>query len=156
MNHVKNARQAKIMELIEAQPIDRQELLLSLLRQNGFEVTQATVSRDIRELNLVKAVTGNGSYRYIASYQGDKMHHASGRFETIFKEAVVKIDYSGNIVLVKCYNGMANAACEVFDTMVWNDVVGTLAGDDTFMVLMRSETAAVDLCEQLRQFTPRR
>ena len=143
------------MELVEKQPIDRQEVLLELLRKNGFDVTQATVSRDIRELNLVKAVTGSGSYRYIASYQGDKLHHASGRFETIFKESVVKIDYSGNIVLIKCFNGMANAACEVFDSMVWNDVVGTLAGDDTFIVLMRSADAAVELCDQLRQYTPR-
>ena len=149
---MKNARQAKILELIEDHSIDRQEDLLQRLRQAGYNVTQATVSRDIRELHLVKAATGDGKYRYVASFQRDKLHHAPSRFEMIFRESVVKIDYACNIVLVKCFTGMANAACELFDSMVWNDVVGTLAGDDTFLVLMRSEEAAVALCGQLEQF----
>lgn len=153
---MKNARQAKILELVESRSIERQEELLELLRQDGFDVTQATISRDIRELNIVKAATGSGSYRYIAAYQREKLHHASGRFETIFKESVLKIDYSGNIVLVKCYTGMANAACEMFDAMVWGDVVGTLSGDDTFLVLVRSEAAAITLCDQLREFISKR
>lgn len=150
---MKNARQQKILELIEAQSIDRQEELLGQLRQAGFTVTQATVSRDIRELHLVKAATGDGKYRYVSTFQRDKQKHAPNRFETIFREAVVKIDHSGNIVLVKCFNGMANAACEMFDSMIWNDVVGTLAGDDTFFVLMRSEKAAQVLHEQLEAYT---
>ncbi|MDL2294925.1 hypothetical protein LJC60_09950 [Ruminococcaceae bacterium OttesenSCG-928-D13] len=74
----------------------------------------------------------------------------------IFKESVVKIDYAGNIVLVKCFTGMANAACELFDSMVWNDVVGTLSGDDTFIVIMRDEAASLNLREQLQQFVDRR
>lgn len=151
---MKNARQAKILELIEQQSIDRQEELLRLLHESGYNVTQATVSRDIRELHLVKAATGNGRYRYVASFQRDKLHHAPSRFEMIFREAVIKVDYAGNIVLVKCFSGMANAACELFDSMVWNDVVGTLAGDDTFMVLVRSTQAAQELCEQLKQHIP--
>lgn len=153
---MKNARQTKILELIERQSIDRQEELLKLLRESGFNVTQATVSRDIRELHLVKAATGDGKYRYVASFQRDKLHHAPSRFEMIFRESVVKIDHAGNIVLVKCFTGMANAACELFDSMVWNDVVGTLSGDDTFIVLMRDEPAAAALQEQLQQFVDRR
>lgn len=149
---MKNARQAKILELIELHSIDRQEDLLGQLREAGFSVTQATVSRDIRELHLVKAATGDGKYRYVASFQREKLHHAPSRFEMIFREAVVKIDRAGFIVLVKCFTGMANAACEMFDSMVWNDVVGTLSGDDTFLILARDEDAASLLCDQLRQF----
>lgn len=150
---MKSARQTKILELIEQQSIDRQEDLLEKLHEAGYKVTQATVSRDIRELHLVKAATGNGKYRYVASFQREKVHNAPNRFELMFNETVVKLDYSGNIVMVKCYTGMANAVCELFDSMIWNDVVGTLAGDDTFIILMRSDEAAKSLCEQLQLFT---
>ncbi|MGD9559882.1 MAG: arginine repressor [Oscillospiraceae bacterium] len=149
---MKSRRQAKILELVESQPIERQEVLLDLLRESGFDVTQATVSRDIRELNIVKATTGDGKYRYVATYNGERAVHGPSRFETIFKESVLKVDYSMNIVLVKCFDGMANAACELFDSMVWDHVVGTLAGDDTFIILVRDEAAAVRLCEQLRKY----
>lgn len=148
---MKNARHAKILELIEQQSIDKQEELLLRLREAGFSVTQATVSRDIRELHLVKTATGDGSFRYVSSFNREKTRHQPSRFETIFREAVLKTDYSGNIVMVKCYTGMANAACEVFDSMVWKDVVGTLSGDDTFIVLTRGEEASEILCGQLRQ-----
>ena len=153
---MKNARQAKIIELIEQYEIDKQEDLMQYLHESGYEVTQATVSRDIRELHLVKTATADGGYRYVTSYQSDRPRHTPSRFETIFKEAVLKIDFAGNMVLVKCFNGMANAACELFDSMVWTDVVGTLAGDDTFFVLMRSEDAARKMCEQLQSYTFRR
>lgn len=151
---MKNARHEKILELIEQQSIDRQEELLRLLRQAGFSVTQATVSRDIRELHLVKTATGNGGYRYVSSFSREKPRHAPSRFEMIFRESVLKVDYAGNVVLVKCFSGMANAACEMFDSMVWNDVVGTLSGDDTFLVIARSEQAAGILCGQLAQYMP--
>lgn len=149
---MKNARHKKILELIENQSIDRQEELLRLLKEEGFKVTQATVSRDIRELHIVKTATGDGGYRYVSSFSRDTPRHAPSRFEMIFKEAVLKADYAGNTVMVKCFVGMANAACEMFDSMVWNDVVGTLAGDDTFIVLMRNEDAAAALCEQLQKY----
>ncbi len=148
---MKNARQNKILDLIETHSIDRQEDLLNQLCSVGFNVTQATVSRDIRELHLVKAATGDGKYRYVASFQREKLYHAPNRFETIFRESVVKVDCTGFIVLVKCFTGMANAACELFDSMVWNDVMGTLAGDDTFIVLTQNDESARLLCEQLRQ-----
>ena len=97
----------------------------------------------------MKVATGDGSYRYVASFQQDKKHYAPNRFEMIFKESVIKVDHTGFIVLVKCFTGMANAACELFDSMVWNGVVGTLSGDDTFIVMTRSDTAASELAEQL-------
>ena len=150
---MKNARHKKILELIEQHPIDKQEELLSHLKRDGFDVTQATVSRDIRELGLVKIATGDGGYRYVAASGAGRSAHSPTRFETIFRESVLKVDYAGHIVLVNCYTGMANAACEVFDAMVWNDVVGTLAGDNTFFVLMRSEQAAAQITAELNRYT---
>ena len=152
---MKNARHSKILELIGQYSIDKQEELLGHLRKSGFEVTQATVSRDIRELGLVKVATGNGHYRYMAASGAGRSAYSPGRFETIFRESVLKADYAGHFVMVKCYPGMANAACEVFDAMVWNDVVGTLSGDDTFLILMRSQEAARLLTEELAKYIAR-
>ena len=149
---MKSARHQAILDLIEKHPIDRQEDLLSYLRETGFDVTQATVSRDIRDLQLVKVADAEGRYRYMPAAASGKVAHSPSRFETIFRESVLKADFAGHFVLVKCYTGMANAACEVFDAMVWNDVVGTLSGDDTFLVLMRSEDAARTLVGELAKY----
>ena len=118
------------------------------LRQCGFHSTQATVSRDIRELCLVKAATAEG-YRYVSSRNESFNPKAQGRFETIFHESVLGVDYAGHVVLVKCYSGMANAACEVFDALQWKNVVGTLSGDDTFLIVARSERDAKTICSEL-------
>nr|WP_317401586.1 arginine repressor [uncultured Gemmiger sp.] len=152
---MKSARHQAILHLIETYPIDRQEDLLAHLRQEGFDVTQATVSRDIRELRLIKTASGDGTYRYMAATGNGKTAHSASRFETIFRESVIGVDYAGHMVLVKCFSGMANAACEVFDSRTWDKVVGTLSGDDTFFILMRSEEAAADICRQLQQYTAR-
>lgn len=152
---MKNARQAKILELIEREPIDRQEVLMASLREAGYHVTQATVSRDIRELGLIKVSAGAGKYRYVSAAGTGKNAHSPGRFEMIFRESVLKVDYAGHFVLVKCYSGMANAACEVFDSMTWDDVVGTLSGDDTFLILMRTEEAAQRMTGQLAEYMNR-
>lgn len=153
---MKSARHQAILDLIEKYPIDRQEDLLAHLRQAGFEVTQATVSRDIRELRLIKTAAGDGSYRYMQATGTGKVAHSPSRFETIFRESVIGVDYAGHMVLVKCFSGMANAACEVFDAKPCDQVVGTLSGDDTFFILMRSEEAAAGICRQLQQYTIRR
>lgn len=147
---MKSARHQMILKLIEEHPIDRQEELLRHLRAAGFDVTQATVSRDIRELRLVKTASGDGGYRYVSAASAhSKPAHSPNRFETIFRESVLKVDYAGYMVLVKCFSGMANAACEVFDAMHWDHVVGTLSGDDTFLILMRTEEAAKEITERL-------
>lgn len=147
---MKSARQQMILKLIEEHPIDRQEELLRHLREAGFDVTQATVSRDIRELRLIKTATGNGGYRYVSEQTAHaKPTHTSSRIETIFRESALKVDYAGNMVLVKCFSGMANAACEMFDAMHWDHVVGTLSGDDTFFILMRTEEAAKEITQKL-------
>ena len=149
----KQERQQAILRLIEQYPINRQEELLKYLRTEGFEVNQATVSRDIRELCLVKTAAEEGGYRYISG-RGERTRGArnTSRFETIFRESVLRVDYAGHIVLVKCYSGMANAACEVFDAMEWPTVVGTLSGDDTFFVLARTEHDAKAICAELGHY----
>ena len=106
----KAERLQTILRLVQEHPISRQEVLLEHLRNEGFEVTQATVSRDIRELCLVKAATTEG-YRYVSSRNESFNPKTQGRFETIFHESVLEVDYAGHVVLVKCYSGMANAAC---------------------------------------------
>lgn len=144
----KSERLQAILRLIQQQPVSRQEQLMELLRGEGFEVTQATISRDIRELSLVKTATPAG-YRYVSSRGEATSPKAKVRFETIFRESVIGVDYAGHIVLVKCYSGMANAACEVFDSLSWKNVVGTLSGDDTFLVVARSERDAKVICSDL-------
>lgn len=149
---MKNQRQEAILELIRQRPVDRQETLQEYLLQKGFQVTQATISRDIRQLHLIKVADGQGGYRYQEQDTHARGGHSASRFETIFRESVLKVDYAGNMVLVRCYSGMANAACEMFDAMPWENVVGTLSGDDTFFVLMRSEAAAKAITEQLQGY----
>ena len=149
---MKSARHQAILDLIEKHPIDRQEDLLSYLRETGFDVTQATVSRDIRDLQLVKVADAEGRYRYMPAAPSGKVAHSPSRFETIFRESVLKVDYAGHMVLVKCFSGMANAACEVFDAKQWGNVVGTLSGDDTFFILMRTEEDAAAICKTLQQY----
>ena len=131
----KAERLQTILRLVQEHPISRQEVLLEHLRNEGFEVTQATVSRDIRELCLVKAATTEG-YRYVSSRNESFNPKTQGRFETIFHESVLEVDYAGHVVLVKCYSGMANAACEVFDALQEkgynpiNQIVGYILTED--------------------------
>ena len=108
-----------------------------------------------RNLQLVKTATADGRYRYVPASASGKVTHSPSRFEMIFRESVLKVDYAGHMVLVKCFSGMANAACEVFDAKQWDNVVGTLSGDDTFFILMRSEDDAAAICKQLQQYTRR-
>ena len=140
-NKSKQKRQQAILRLIQENPISRQETLLEYLSKEGFDATQATISRDIREMNLVKAATTTG-YRYVSGHSE----------ETIFHESVLGVDFAGHVVLVKCYSGMANAACEVFDALKWKNVVGTLSGDDTFLIVARSERDAKTICTELGHY----
>ena len=149
---MKNQRHQKILELISSYPIEKQEDLLDKLREAGFQVTQATVSRDIRQLRLVKAATGEGHYRYTASATQGGGGDRPSRFENIFGESVLSVDSAGHIVMVSCHSGMANAACEVFDLVKWENVIGSLAGDNTFIILMRSEEAAKQIVGELRKY----
>ena len=141
---MKRKRHALILELIQQYEITTQDELLAKLRENGFAVTQATVSRDIKELRLVKAMSPSGQYRYMAgAAQGDEY---LAKFYTIFSGSVISVDYAGNTCVVKCYAGMAQAACAAIDAMHFEGIVGTLAGDDTIFVLCRTP----ELTQQLK------
>ena len=147
---MKARRHAKILELISSRPIDTQDELLDLLSESGFPVTQATISRDIKELRLIKTLTADGKYHYTAHTSSPKSE-ISDKFLLIFSEAAREIDSAGNMLVIKCYTGMANAACAALDTLHWSGVVGTLAGDDTIFMVMRDEQNARELVTQLRK-----
>lgn len=138
---MKRKRKAKILEIINNFEIETQEELQSKLRDAGFEVTQATISRDIRELRLVKEQSETGRYIYSAGKKNYNDNMA-GRFISIFSESIISVDYALNTVCVKCFSGTANAACAAIDSMQWSGVVGTIAGDDTIFVLCKTEEFA--------------
>jgi transcriptional regulator of arginine metabolism len=147
---MKAKRHEKILELIEQHEIETQEELLQNLNRNGFTVTQATVSRDIRELKLIKVQNGSSGYKYSVNTAGKRVD-MSFKFHAVFSESVNSIDHAENIVVIHCYVGMANAACAALDSIRWQDVVGTIAGDDTILCVMRDKTAAAAFAQQLRK-----
>ncbi len=146
---MKNQRQAKIMEIISNRNVETQEQLLSLLEQEGFRATQATISRDIKELRIVKELTNLGSYRYAAA-ANESSGTFSARLNTIFRECVTGFDYAQNIIVIRTLPGLASAAGSAIDSMNMNKIVGTLAGDDTVMVVMRDNNAAAAFCGEIK------
>ena len=120
------------------------------LHELGYNVTQATVSRDIKALKLVKSPVENGRYKYSAAKNENE--DMSQKFFSILTHSVTGADYAGNMVVVKCISGMAGAACEAIDNLIEKGVVGTLAGDNTFFVLCRDEKSAGDFCEKVKRF----
>lgn len=146
---MKSQRQAKILEIIAAQNVETQEQLLDALRQEGFRGTQATISRDIKELQIVKELTSLGTYRYTAAHR-EAGSSFSSRLNTIFRECVTGFDYAQNIIVIRTLPGLASAAGSAIDAMNMITVVGTLAGDDTVMVVMRDTNAAAAFCGEIR------
>lgn len=144
---MKKKRHSMILKLIEMYAISTQEEMLERLEENGFSSTQATVSRDIKELRLVKQMDKNGVYRYVEG-KSETEEYLS-KFTTIFSHSVISTDYALNMVVIKCHVGMANAACAAFDNMEWEGLVGTIAGDDTIFALCRTEAAASELKESI-------
>ncbi len=147
---MKEYRHQKILEIIEQYPICTQEGILEKLHQAGLMVTQATVSRDMKQLNLVKRLTEDG--RYIYTCQEKKTQAITKqKFHSIFSEAIISIDYAMNTVVIKCHVGMANAACTALDLMEWKEIVGTLAGDDTIFVLLKTPQQAEEFMRELKE-----
>ena len=146
---MKSQRQAKIVEIIANRDVQTQEQLLEELRDAGFRTTQATISRDIKELRIVKEMAENGGYRYAVS-NADPVATFSGRLRTIFKECVLGYDYAQNIIVVRTMPGLASAAASAIDALNWSSVVGTLAGDDTLFIVMRENNAAAALCVEIK------
>jgi transcriptional regulator of arginine metabolism len=146
---VKSQRQAKIMEIISTMNVETQEQLLSELTKEGFRCTQATISRDIKDLRIVKELTSMGTYRYTTS-TNEIGGTFTSKLNTIFRECVVGFDYAQNIIVIRTLPGLASAAGSAIDAMNMSAVVGTLAGDDTVMVIMRDSNAAAAFCGEIR------
>ena len=137
---MKKRRQAKILELISNKQIETQEELQNYLLNCGFEVTQATISRDIKELRLVKELSDKGRYIYSTGKKAnnDSLRRSGG----IFSDSIISVEHAQNIVCIKCFPGMAVAVCTAIDSMEWTGVVGTISGDDTIFVLCKTEDFA--------------
>ncbi len=146
---MKTQRQAKIMEIITNRNVETQEQLLAALQEEGFRGTQATISRDIKELRIVKELTSLGTYRYTTS-SAELSGSFSSKLNTIFRECVIGYDYAQNIIVIRTLPGLASAAGSAIDAMNLHAVVGSLAGDDTVMVIMRDNNAAAAFCGEIK------
>lgn len=145
---MKKKRHEMILTLIKENEISTQDELLELLIEKGFSVTQATVSRDINELHLIKVQTKKGQ-KYAINEQNS---HNLNKFHTIFAQSVISVDFGGNICCIKCFAGTANAAAATIDALNYPEVVGTLAGDDTLFILLKTEQAAVSFKNKIEDF----
>ena len=152
LNSLKEIRQKAILDLIENENIATQKELSKHLEEEGFVVTQATISRDIRELKLVKVANPNGTYHYAVGKPREK-YQASHKFYSIFPASVYKVDYANNLVVIRCYTGMAQAVCATMDSLEWQGVVGSVSGDDTILVVMRDEESAKELVKTLKEIS---
>ncbi len=147
---MKSKRQQAILDIIATAEVETQEQLLERLRAQGIETTQATISRDIKQLHLVKELTAGGVYKYAVSRQRAAAGIA-GRLQTIFRQGVTSFDMAKNIVVLKTMPGLANAAAAALDGMDLPELVGSLAGDDTVLLVMRTDAAAEEFCQQIRE-----
>ncbi len=150
MKNMKSKRQEEILRIIEEVDVETQDQLLEQLRLRGVTSTQATISRDIKELHLIKELTGYGTYKYVVSERKTSLNFA-GRLRTIFKEGVTSFDVAQNIVVVKTMPGLASAACAAVDGMEIPDLVGSLAGDDTALLIMRTNESAAEFCNEIHK-----
>ena len=145
---MKNARQTAILSIIEQNDIETQEELAGRLKDMGIAVTQATVSRDIKELRLLKVLSGSGGYKYATA---DKAEHGlSERFVRMFKDSVLSINYACNIVVLKTLAGSANVAAEAIDSMHLPEILGTMAVDNTILVVVQNEEEAAQTANRFR------
>ena len=147
---MKNDRQNKILAIIAREDIDTQEALLERLQQEGIRCTQATISRDIKQLHLIKEPIGRGRYRYAVSIHRKSLNVAD-KLLTIFRESVTSIDFAQNIVVIKTLSGLASAACEAVDSMKVSYMVGSLAGENTVLLVMRDNESAEIFCQEIKE-----
>lgn len=147
---MKSSRHSKILEIISEYPIETQDELLSRLKTEGYKVTQATISRDIKDLRLVKTLGSDGKYRYTEAQASSS--EIRSNFDQLFLSSVVSMDLAQNIVVIKTLSGMANAVCAALDSTGNSAIVGTIAGDDTIFVACRTDEHARSLVSTLKQF----
>lgn len=146
---MKSERHALILNLIETMNVETQEDLAELLKSRGVSVTQATVSRDIKELRLIKVLSENGGYKYATVDKAEA--GMKERFVRIFSDSVISITPSANLIILKTLAGSANAAAEAVDSMHWNEIVGSIAGDNTIFLAAKDEKAVPELVKRLSQ-----
>ena len=144
---MKIQRHAKIVELINQYDIDTQEELARQLKEAGFRVTQATVSRDIRELRLTKIAVDGGKQKYVV--MNTQSSELDEKYLRILRDGFVSMDMAQNILVIKTVAGMASAVCAALDAMKWNEIVGSIAGDDTIMCAIRSVDDTVKVMDKI-------
>lgn len=143
---MKSMRHNLILEIIESKDIETQEELAEELKRRNIKVTQATVSRDIKELRLLKVLAEGGKYKYATVERAEK--GMSDRFIRILSESVMSIEAAGNLVVIKTITASASAASEAIDSMKWPEVLGTIAGDNTILIIARSEAVVETLLQR--------
>ena len=146
---MKNNRQTMTLEIISQENIETQEQLLSRLQARGISSPQATISRDIKQMHLIKEPVGRGVYKYAVSGNRTKLNFAE-KLRTLFRESITSIACAQNIVVIKTMPGLASAACSALDNMDITYMVGSLAGDDTAFLLMQDAESAAAFCEEIR------
>ena len=146
---MKRNRQEAILRVISQYELETQQELAQRLKEEGFEVTQATVSRDIRDMKLSKMPTGDGHQKYVRFHNDEK--HLSGKYVNVLKEGFVSIDMAQNILVVKTVSGMAMAVAAAIDAMKYPEIVGSIAGDDTIMMAVRTVEDTKSLMNQILQ-----
>ena len=145
---MKKQRHLKILQMLTSKKIETQEQLAAQLQKSGFNVTQATVSRDIKELKLIKKASNEGKYYY--SIPETAAARPGTGIRNIFKSAVISAAAAGNLVVLKCYTGTAQAACASIDSEFGEEVIGTIAGDDTIFIAMKDATAAEAFADKFK------
>ena len=151
---MKSQRQAKIMEIISTRNIETQEQLLEALQKEGFRGTQATISRDIKDLRLIKEQGPDGKYRY-SQAETKEADASAEKLRRIFKDSLLSYDIAQNLLVIKTLPGLAHGACSAIDGMKIQGIVGTIAGDDTAFIAMRDNEAATGLYHELEEIFSR-
>lgn len=146
---MKSTRQAAILNLIDKQDIRTQKELAEKLKTQSFNVTQATVSRDIKEMRLLKVLSATGEYKYATADQAE--HSVSDRFVRMFVDSVISIQSAGNIIVIKTLSGSANVAGEAIDGMRWPEILGTLSGDNTIFVIVHNDQDAEEVVKKFNE-----
>ena len=151
---MKSERQNEIIRLITSEDIETQEELASELRTLGYKVTQATISRDIRELRLIKVASKDGGFKYAKPERHEVA--VSERLARILTDSLVSVDASGNLIVVKTLSGSANVAAEALDNLGWAEILGTIAGDNTIFIVVRNETDTIEITNRIQKLTEQR
>lgn len=151
---LKNQRKEKILEIISSRVIETQEELIAALKESGFDVTQSTASRDIKQLGLIKVLDASGRYRYASNIQQREVLPPNADYNRLldnFKHSVISVKYAMNNLVIKCYSGMAQGACVAFDSLFSDEFLGTLAGEDTIIVITEDEKSSASLAQKIEK-----